>query len=129
MAYIIFNDRTTGNVNAVKGRHIWEVLNGQTEPDDDAEAEYCARVHKIYLNWRNAPDDYIEQRKDILFPMVAGKLMALGLSAEEHGKHTSTGEPTRPEPGNAELIAFCEKWGLVKNGRITNLATKYFYGR
>lgn len=125
MAYLVFSDRKTDQVDAVKGRHVWQVLKGQAEPDDDKDTEYCARVHKIYLNYYNAPDDYIRERFDIIAPMVIGRWMVRAFKSES-GQHTSDGVPTLPEPGDTWNWKFSEKWGLIKDGRATDLARKYF---
>lgn len=126
MAYIVFNDRKTDQVDAAKGLHVWQVLNGYAEPDDPNDEKYCSRVRKIYLNYRNAPDDYIKERFDIIAPMVIGKWM-VDSRPIGNGQHTSMGIPTRPQPNDTWNWQFSKKWGLIRNGEATELAKKYFY--
>jgi len=58
-------------LTAEKGLAIWQVLQGQVEPTPEQEA-FCMKVTKIYLNWHNAPLDYLLDRLSILREMCKG---------------------------------------------------------
>lgn len=68
MALVKFFDGRGVELSAEKGLAIWQVLNGQLEPTHEQE-KFCEKVLKIYLNWRNAPDDYVLDRLPVLRSM------------------------------------------------------------
>jgi hypothetical protein len=101
MAQIVFSNGKNANVSAEKGRAIWNVLTGKAE-GDAAQQKFALTVKKIYLNWRNAPDDYLLQNKDIIAPMVMSNWMV-----------TPQGKPTRPEPTDKDTIRVSRILGLT----------------
>lgn len=131
MAFIRFTDGHDEVVDAETGEVVWQVLNGELEATKEQSA-YCERIKKIYLNWRKAPDSYIEAYKEYIFPMVVSQFMVRGEprptspTDKSPGKIISHGEITRPEPNDLVAVAFCKKWGLVdNNGYATKLAKSY----
>lgn len=126
MAWIKFNDGKDAKCSAETGRRIWDILNGNAEPDEREEA-VANRVAKIYLNWHNAPDDYIEKHKDSIFRKAVCEWIvgedtiggAFGVAEQKRAVFT------RPEPNDKENLAFCKKWGLLKGGQATALARQY----
>jgi hypothetical protein len=43
----------------VKALHIWNVLIGVSEPENEAQAEFIAQIDRIYLNRAHAPQSYL----------------------------------------------------------------------
>ena len=61
MALIVFNDgRKPITVPAEKGAHIWKILQGELEPDNEQQSAFCETVRNVYLNASNAPDSYLD---------------------------------------------------------------------
>jgi hypothetical protein len=78
MAYIRFNTGKTGTVSHDKGIAIWQVLNGEVEPENDAQAQFIASIQNIYLDRHNAPESYLKARAQVHAQMDnAGKLQPL----------------------------------------------------
>lgn len=125
MAVLRFSDGKSANVNSATGLRIWQILNDQVDDASDKEMAICDRVHKIYLNWRNAPDDYIKAHFDRIAPIAISAWMVESTPIGSQHQHTSIGIPTRPEPGDNFNREFCKKWGLLKNGVATPLARRY----
>jgi hypothetical protein len=59
LAFIVMHDRRTKSVTAEQGLHIWQVLNGEAEPENEQQAEFIAQIERIYLNRKNAPASYL----------------------------------------------------------------------
>jgi hypothetical protein len=59
MSFIVFHDHTSVNVTPEKGLHIWQVLCGEQEPENEQQAEFIAQIERIYLNRKNAPASYL----------------------------------------------------------------------
>lgn len=112
MAYIVFHDDRRAAVSAEKGRALWDVLTGKKE-GDPAQQKFAMTVKKLYLNWRNAPDDYLLQNKDLIAPMVQRYWMVEGTPTSKKGEHTSTGKLTRPDPTDLDAIRVSRLLGLI----------------
>jgi hypothetical protein len=69
MAVLKLLDGKDMAVSAEEGRIYWEILNNQREPTEQQE-KVALDIKRIYLNWHNAPDDYIRERHVILRAMV-----------------------------------------------------------
>jgi hypothetical protein len=59
LAFIVFHDHTSKSVSAEKGLHIWQVLCGDKEPENEQQAEFIAQIERIYLNRKTAPASYL----------------------------------------------------------------------
>lgn len=123
MAIIRFNDGTTTECNGATGIKLWHILQGNAEPTPKEE-KIAMKVKKIYLNWREAPDDYIEERFAVIAPMVISHWMVEGTPSGQH-QHGSIGLATRPMPGDSFTLDFCKKWGLWEKGKPTALARRH----
>lgn len=123
MAMIRLANGQEKTLTAEQGAEIWAILQGDEEGTAEQQA-FCLQVKKLYLNWRNAPDSYIERYKDIIFPMVVGEWMSHGIRYPD-GHVTTDGRPTRPDPLNNINREFSKKWGLLDGGNHTQLALKY----
>lgn len=120
MALVRFNDGTPErSVSADEGSGIWQVLNGEVDGAPEQQA-FCERVSRVCLNWHNAPDSYIKAHFDIIAPMVMGSWIVDSYKVAD-GKHASRGQILHPEPGDFNGWAFGKKWGLLKNGKLTEL--------
>lgn len=60
MAFVVFTDGTTRTLKPEQALAAWEVLNGRREPASDAQAVFCGRIRRLYLNRENAPQDYLD---------------------------------------------------------------------
>lgn len=128
MALVRFNNgERESKLTPESGAELWSVLNGETEGNEKQQA-FCEKVSKVYLNWHNAPDSYIRERLDIIAPMVMSSWMVKGWKTAD-GKLVSDGTVTRPEPSDLEGWAFGKKWGLLKNGQLTDLGRRYASGK
>lgn len=67
MAFIVFNDnrRPKAIKDVEKSHHIWRVLIGEAEPDNEAQAEFVAAIKRMYLNPENAPESYLRMYPSI----------------------------------------------------------------
>lgn len=119
MAVVHFHDGRKEIVSPEVGASIWKVLNGEIEPTKE-QVKFCAQVTRVFLNWSNAPDSYIEKHLAVIASQIVGSWMVA------YGVGGGSIRPTRPEPSDTEMIAFCERWGLTVNGYASQLATKYF---
>jgi hypothetical protein len=108
MAIIFLNNNTRQEINSAKGRAIWLVLNGEDEGTPEQLA-YARRVSKLYLNWRKAPDSYIEAHFEQIARMV--------LSEWDVNRD---GTPTRPSKGDERIWSLSRQMGLYDKGSITN---------
>lgn len=75
MSFIVFNDgrRPKAIKDVAKSHHIWSVLIGEAEPDNELQAEFVAAIDRIWLNRENAPDSY-NQRYPYVPDSYAGVL-------------------------------------------------------
>lgn len=50
-------------VSAEKAEHIWEVLRGAIEPENEAQADFIATIKNVYLNSHNptTPQSYLDK--------------------------------------------------------------------
>lgn len=106
MAFVQFTDGTGVNVSAEKGLMIWDVLTGKVEPTAEQE-RFILKVNKICLDWRTAPDDYIERHLDTIKDSAINEWMV-----------SRNGTPTRPADDFG--WKFAKKWGLQKYMRHLN---------
>lgn len=99
MAHIELNDGKRTSITSEQGAKIWEILQGRREPDNKAQELYVSKIRRIYLNWRNAPDDYIEQNYDYVTRMAMVDWIT-----------DDSGKPIRPSDNSG--FAFAKQWGL-----------------
>lgn len=124
MALLRFNNgRPEQTIDADTAADLWAVLNGEVEGTAE-QRKFCENVRQLVMSWRDAPDSYIKARFDIIVPMVMASWMVKGWKGGDN-KLYSKGEITRPEPSDKEGWAFGEKWGLLKDGKLTDLGRKY----
>lgn len=64
-------DRRTKSVTAEQGLHIWQVLNGEAEPENEQQAEFIAQIDRIYLNRKTAPKSYLDMYPEPLDPNMS----------------------------------------------------------
>jgi hypothetical protein len=70
MAHVILQGNIKQNLTREQGLKVWNILQGTAEPEDEKQAMYCNKVVKIYLNWREAPDDYVRQHLHAIIPLA-----------------------------------------------------------
>lgn len=124
MALLVFTDGRRKIVSAEAGADLWRVLNGEVDPTP-AQETFCLQVDAVYLSWRTAPDSYVQMHLDTIASNIVSHWMVRA-HKNEHKATIIDGTPTRPDPSDQEMIAFCEKWGLTVSGITTSLAKQYF---
>lgn len=108
MAHVIFHDGQKTNLSADKAQTVWQVLTGQIE-GTDKQQQFVASIKKIYLNWRNAPDDYLLQNAEILRELVILSWMA----------NPKDGSYTMPEYSDTVNWRVSHTIGLLQDGKPT----------
>lgn len=110
MVVIKLNDTRDLVVDQTQGLHIYRVLQGLDEPANEKAEKLALATKKIHLNWRNAPDYYLLERKDVLIPIVLGYWMRL-----------KDGDYVRPEWGDEAALRASKVLGLWEHGKPTAL--------
>lgn len=61
MSFIVFNDnrRPKAIKSIEKSHHLWHVLIGEEEAENEKESEMVLAIKRIYLNPANAPQSYL----------------------------------------------------------------------
>lgn len=120
MAYLLKTDDTKHVIDHNKALKLWNVLCGEAEPENEAQATYAAETKRLYLAWRTAPDSYIQKYINNIIPM-----------AITTWRVDRNGMPVRP--GNAWDMSFAKKWGLYngdfKKGAPTGSVIAVIGGR
>lgn len=107
MAIIRFNNGKEESVSPETGASVWLVLCGEVDPTKEQE-NFMLRVKNVHLNWRNAPDSYIQKRFDMILQFALADWSV-----------NRAGKPVRPQGEFA--WAFAKRWGLWENGRPSSL--------
>lgn len=102
MAHIELVDGKKRSITPEQGVVIWNILQGRNDPTQEQE-RFISNIRKVYLNWRKAPDDYIEQNFDYIKPMAMADWVT-----------DRSGSPIRPS--NKAGFAFAKRWGLRWKG-------------
>jgi hypothetical protein len=110
MALVEFGDGHKMIAQPEYATKIWEVLNGERDGTEE-EQEYCAGVKQISLDWRIAPDSYVELHFATIVQIHFSDWMV-----------DVQGHPTRPDPSHIQAMAFAKKWGLYAHGQPTKKA-------
>lgn len=113
MAMIRLENGDNMEITAEVGAQVWLVLNAEIEGTKEQQ-EFAETVKKLYLNWRNAPDSYIQERLADIIPMATSGWVI----------SRDTNKPLRPEPGDEQAWAFAKRWGLWENGQKTQLVDR-----
>lgn len=73
MAFILFNSgkRPMAVSDPEKALHIWQVLIGEAQPENDQQAEFIAQIDRIYLNRNTAPESYKAMYPEPLDPSMS----------------------------------------------------------
>ncbi len=50
--------KQAGTIAHDKAIAIWLVLNGETEPANERQADYCLNIQRLYLDYDTAPESY-----------------------------------------------------------------------
>jgi hypothetical protein len=109
MAAIQLYDGKLQPVSGEQARAVWECLDGKA-PMTTAQAAYCRRVKRVYLNWREAPDSYVEKHIRQLLPAVLGEWCV-----------DSQNRPVKP--ATEEAWRFARRWGLWSSNGPSMLVT------
>lgn len=104
MAIVILTTGKQQDMKADKAYAIWRVLHGFDEPTD-VQAAFCEKVRGVYLDWRTAPDDYVQHNRS-----VYQELSLADWTRDRAGNYT------RPDPRHRPMA---ERLGLWENGRKT----------
>lgn len=115
MAYLELTNGKKQSISGKQGLFLWKALHDPASLDD-AQAARLKQVKAVYLAWRDAPDDYIEENLKGIIP----------LALNDWAVNPQTGKPTRP--GDDFSWKFARRWGLWENGQPTELASSGMAG-
>jgi hypothetical protein len=121
MAKLRFVDGGERTIKHDVALSVWEVLSGRQEPTPEQD-KYVAQISKIYLNYYNAPDDYIRERFDNIVQLQFGDWM---IHYCDDRNCPETGTLTGPDFARPIDVEFSKKWGLIEHGRPTKLALQH----
>lgn len=107
VAVIRHNDGRDEIVSPEVAAEVWLILNNEVEPTEEQDG-YCSTINRVFLNWRNAPDTYIQRHMSEVRKKVIQEWM-----------RNLDGDYMRPEPTDIENIEFCKKWRLYDTSRST----------
>lgn len=109
MAILYKLDGSKQFVSKEQGIKIWRGLH---EPDnlDQQQLEYLGTIKRLFLNWRDAPEDYIEANLSSIIPLALNEWRV-----DKHGR------PLKPATEFA--WKFSKRWGLWNQGQPTVLVT------
>lgn len=110
MAVVRLADGQDKTLTTEKGLALYRVLKGLDEPANEQMEKWAIRTKKIYLNWRNAPDYYLIERKEALRDILMGYWM-----------RNRVGNYTRPDPGDAVALHVSKVLGLWEHGKSTSI--------
>lgn len=110
MALLKFDNKRVETVSAEIGANIWKILNGEVEATK-AQEDYIATITEVILNWRNAPDSYINHKLDLFRTLALGDWMC-----------DRQGNITRPSDDTS--WKFAKRWGLWEHGQKTSIVDK-----
>lgn len=108
MAYLVLKTGKKMAITREHGEFLWKSLHDPSGLDEE-QLDKLANVQEIYLNWRNAPDEYIRENLGGIIPMALNDWSVTG-----HGKLI--------KPQSNFAWQFARRWGLWENGQVTNLA-------
>lgn len=111
MAVVRLSDGTEKMITAEQGLAIWKILSGE-EQGTVEQQEFASQVSKVYLNWRNAPDDYLLANRDVLADIVKQNWM-MGATRNSSGKQLPTGNLTQPEYDDKDCWRVSKLLGLL----------------
>lgn len=111
MALLKMRDGRRRIVKHEQALEIWLILIEEIEPDPEQEA-MVLEVEEIYMDWRKAPDSWIERHRETIFAKVID-----AWSCDRQGR------PVRP--ATDEQMGFAKKWELWENGKATPVAFQY----
>lgn len=110
MAILYFLNGEKKTVSPEQGAMAWMVLTGEKDPSPEQE-KFVSRIADITLNWRNAPDSYIQKYEKMIMEFAVGEWMV-----------NMQGHPTKPEDDFG--WTFAKKWGLWDNLGMTDKARR-----
>lgn len=113
MALIEYVDGKREQLTGDQSVLIWKVLTGRL-PGTKSQQAFCMKVKGVYLNWRNAPDEYLVENAEILREQVI-----LSWTADRE-----TGEYTRPEPTDGVNWRVSRVIGLLNGSTPSPFVTK-----
>lgn len=99
MAVITLENKRQEVVDPMIARELWFVLN-EEKPGTKEQRAYCKNVVAVNLNWRNAPNSWLQAHAPSVSEVVRGEWMVQGLDG--YGHRTTTTKPTRPEPSDKD---------------------------
>lgn len=109
MAYLITTDGKKLCISTKVGLFLWISLLNPDNIDSETTTK-LQKISDIYLNWRTAPDDYIQNKLESIIPIAL-----LDWFVDRHGI------PTKPQSDHA--WTFAKRWGLWENGAPSYLVT------
>jgi hypothetical protein len=117
MAYVALLDSKTGRRKGMKITHqqavdILDVLEGRKEPEDEKQAAFAERVHRVYFSWREADPLYIMGHIDQIVPFALAEWAV-----------DTRGVPARPDNGHS--WDFARRYQLWANKAPANQAKHY----
>ena len=71
MAIVTLLDGRTAELEHDKAIRMWYVLQGETEPENEAQEHFIANIKNLYLNWRSpdCPTSYLDAHRAVLTEM------------------------------------------------------------
>ena len=103
MAYLITTDGKKLIISEQQGLFLWKKLNDPSDISHKLE-DQLSKIEHLYLNYLNAPDDYIQKNISVIMPMLLNDWMC-----DRDGKLT--------RPGSSLAWRFAKKWGLWEFGK------------
>jgi hypothetical protein len=65
MAMLITNTGKRVFVPAEAAKVVWQILNGERQPANKKQAEYCKQVKRVYLSKATAPESYLQKNRHL----------------------------------------------------------------
>jgi hypothetical protein len=110
MAHIVYKSGIKKSLPHKQAVILWKTLRN-TNNLTPAQKAKVSQIEAVYLNYREAPDEYVEENLRRIIPMVVG-----GWIVDVQGK------PLRPQ--GREDLEFAKRWGLWFKGKPTDLALR-----
>lgn len=107
MAYLELKNGDKKQISREQGEKLWAALQDPSSVDEDQQ-KLLESVKRLYLNWHNAPDDYIQENLEAIIPMALNDW-----SVDKRG-HVS-------RPASPAAWQFAKRWGLWEFGRPSSL--------
>lgn len=110
MAYLELKNGKKVAISAEQGIKLWKTLHDPINLSD-AQIDKLKTVKAVYLDWRTAPEAYIQENLAYIVPLALNEWC-----------YTQQGKPSKPD--NDWSWRFAKRWGLWEYGQPTILVTR-----